>query len=135
MSGSFFLDTNVLVYAYSGTDPAKSPLAQALCAANGAWLSTQVMIEFVNVSHRKFKKSWPVIQQEVQKFPQDFLIHPTTPATILRGIQVAQRYGFSWFDALIVAAALECGCDTLYSEDLQHGQLIDSTLRVVNPFG
>lgn len=65
---------------------------------------------------------------------QNISIHPNTPATILRAIGVAQRYGFSWFDSLIVAAALECGCQTLYSEDLQHGQLLDTTLRVVNPF-
>lgn len=134
MNDSFFLDTNVLIYAYSVTDPVKSPLAQALCAASGAWLSTQVITEFVNVNHRKFKKAWPTIQQEVQKFPQEFPIHTNTPATILRAIQVAQRYGFSWFDSLIVAAALDCGCQTLYSEDLQHGQLIESTLRVANPF-
>lgn len=61
-------------------------------------------------------------------------MHTNTPQTVLRATQVAQRYGFSWFDSLIVAAAMECGCQTLYTEDLQHGQLIDGGLRVLNPF-
>lgn len=61
-------------------------------------------------------------------------MHPTSGGTIIYATRLAQRYSLSWFDALIVAAALECGCDTLYSEDLRTGQLFDGTLRVVNPF-
>ena len=64
----------------------------------------------------------------------DFNIYQTTPATITHATRLAQRYGLSWFDALIVAAALECGCQMLYSEDLSAGQLLAGSLRVVNPF-
>ena len=56
------------------------------------------------------------------------------PATMHRALDIAARYGFSWYDSLIVATALEAGCDTLYTEDLQHGQVIDNRLTVTNPF-
>ena len=57
-----------------------------------------------------------------------------TPMTIQHAIEIAERYKFSWFDSLIVATALEAGCDTLYTEDLQHRQIIDGRLTVSNPF-
>ncbi|GGF19137.1 PIN domain-containing protein [Hymenobacter cavernae] len=106
-----------------------SALAQA-----DTWISTQVLTEFINVSSRKFKTPWPVIMAGYPELVRNFSIHTNTPTTILRATEVAQRYGFLWFDSLIVAAALECGCQTLYSEDLQHGQLLANTLSVVNPF-
>ena len=135
MSGRSFFDTNVLVYAYTNNDLTKQAPALAALGQPDAWISTQVLTEFINVSHRKFNTPWPVVAQGYPELLRNFSVHTNTPATILRAVQVAQRYGFSWFDALIVAAALDCGCDTLYSEDLQHGQLLDGTLRVVNPFG
>lgn len=134
MSGRIFLDTNVLIYAYAAYEPAKK--AQALAASNTGerWISTQVLIEFVNVSHRKMKASWPDIQMALIELIDSHQLISTTAGTIARASRLADRYGFSWFDALIVATALECGCVTLYSEDLQHGQLIEQTLTVVNPF-
>jgi predicted nucleic acid-binding protein len=86
------------------------------------------------VSRRKYKLDWPAISDLIIELAANFSIYHNTPATILRATHVAQRYGFSWFDSLIVAAALECGCQTLYTEDLQAGQTIDGTLVVINPF-
>ena len=133
MSGRIFLDTNVLVYSYAEHEPLKRTLAQAVVAsASGeAWISTQVLIEFINVSHRKLKAAWPDIQVTLIELLNSYQVKP---ATIAHATRLAHRYGFSWFDALIVAAALECGCDTLYSEDFNPGQLIEGTLRVMNPF-
>ena len=121
MSGSIFLDTNVLVYLYSNDDLVKKAQATVAVTQGQPWISTQVLIEFVNVSRRKLKESWSSTEAGVVEFQATFSFYPNPPATILRAIQLAQRYGFSWFDALIVAAALDCGCQTLYSEDLQHG--------------
>ncbi|RZL07286.1 MAG: PIN domain-containing protein [Hymenobacter sp.] len=136
MSGRIFLDTNVLIYAYAAYEPLKKTQAQTLIAnANGeAWISTQVLIEFVNVSHRKLKTAWADIQIALIELTASYQVNQTTSATIAHATRLAQRYGFSWFDALIVAVALECGCETLYSEDLNAGQLIEGTLHVVNPF-
>ena len=131
MSGRIFLDTNVLIYAYATTEPAKQAQAQALIAsANGeAWISTQVLVEFVNVSQRKLKATWADIQIALIELTTSYQTAPTTHAT-----RLAHRYQLAWFDALIVAAALECNCDTLYSEDLRAGQVFDEQLAVANPF-
>lgn len=134
MSGRFFLDTNILGYAYSNTDPIKSTLAQQLNRPQEGWISTQVLTELANVLARKFKVGWPEIRRIVENIANNFPVHTNAPATIAHATRLAERYGLSWFDSLIVAAALECGCDTLYSEDLQHGQLVEKSLRVVNPF-
>lgn len=134
MSGRVFFDTNVLVYAYSNDDPAKRQVALALGTAPDRWLSTQVLIEFANVFSRKLKTSWPDVQIALLELATNNSIHQTTPATIAHATRLAQRYQLAWFDALIVAAALECGCDTLYSEDLQVGQVFDGQLHVANPF-
>lgn len=134
MSGRAFLDTNVLVYLYSNDDLVKKAQAALVVTQSTPWISTQVLTEFVNVSRRKLKEPWLSVQAGLEEFNHTFSIHANTPATILRATEIAQRYGFSWFDSLIVAAALECDCQTLYSEDLQNGQLLDMTLRVVNPF-
>ena len=134
MSGRIFLDTNVLVYAYAAFEPAKKAQALAVSNTGERWISTQVLIEFVNVSQRKLKTRWADIQTTLIELAGNHRITVTTAATIAQATRLADRYGFSWFDALIVAAALECGCETLYSEDLQHGQLIEDSVRVVNPF-
>lgn len=134
MSGRVFFDTNVLVYAYSSSDAAKRQVALTLGIAPDRWISTQVLIEFTNVLARKLKISWPDIQLSLVELTNNNSVQTTTPATIAYATRLAHRYGFSWFDALIVAAALECGCETLYSEDLNAGQLLEGTLHVVNPF-
>lgn len=134
MSARIFLDTNVLIYAYSHDDLLKKAQALLAMQAPDAWLSTQTLIEFANVYARKLKTPWPDVEVTLDELGRDFAVYQTTPATIAHATRLAHRYGFSWFDALIVAAALECGCETLYSEDLNAGQLIEGTLHVVNPF-
>ena len=134
MNGSIFLDTNVLIYSYTDSEPVKQALALASIGTTEAWISTQVLVEFVNVSQRKLKASWLAIQLSLVELENNYRVHTNSAATITRATRLAQRYGFSWFDALIVAAALDCGCQTLYSEDLQDGQLVEGSLRVVNPF-
>ncbi len=65
---------------------------------------------------------------------QESRVHPITPVTVIAALAIAERYGFSHFDSLIIATAMDAGCDTLYSEDMQDGQLIDNRLTVINPF-
>lgn len=134
MSGRVFLDTNVLLYAYSHDDLVKKAQAMLAMQAPDAWLSTQTLIEFANVYARKLKAPWPAVETALQELGRDFAVYQTTPTTIAYATRLAQRYGLAWFDALIVAAALECNCEALYSEDLNAGQLLGGTLRVINPF-
>ena len=117
MSDKSFFDTNVLVYLYSNDDIVKKAQATSVVAQSDAWVSTQALTEYGNVASRKLKEPWPHIAAGLKEFTTLFSVHHNTPQTILRATQVAPRYGFSWFDSLIVAAALECGCQTLYTED------------------
>lgn len=93
-----------------------------------------MLIEFANVYSRKLKVAWPTVETALHELGRNFAVYQTTPATVAHATRLAGRYSLSWFDALIAAAALECGCDTLHSEDLQTGLVLENTLTVVNPF-
>lgn len=127
-----FIDTNVLVYAFSG-DP-RSARAEELLAGRCA-VSVQVLNEFVHVARRKLGFAWSELHAALDAVrtlcplvvPLDLAVHE-------QAVRVAERHGFSFYDALIVSAALTARCDVLYTEDLNHGQVIDGRLRVENPF-
>lgn len=127
-----FFDTNVLLYLLS-EDVAKADRAEEL-VANGGVISVQVLNEFAAVASRKLGMSWSEIKEVLLSIRAVCEIGAMTVKTHNRGIQIAERYGLSLYDAMIVASALCAGCKTLYSEDLQDGQVIDGQLRIRNPF-
>ena len=127
-----FFDTNVLLYLLS-SDTAKADWVEAALAA-GATISVQVLNEFASVALRKFGMQIGEVREVLAPIIGTCTIVPLTLTIHQRGLQVVERYGFSVYDSLIVAAALESGCTTLYTEDLQHGQRIEKTLMVRNPF-
>jgi predicted nucleic acid-binding protein len=131
MPASFF-DTNVLVYMASG-DAAKADRAEAAVGVGGS-ISVQVLNELANVARRKMRMSWPDTRAFLNMLRGLLTVHPLTVETHETGLELAERYGFSSYDAMIVAAALHAGCDTLWSEDMQHGMVLDEGLRIVNPF-
>jgi predicted nucleic acid-binding protein len=131
MPGNFF-DTNVLIYVASG-DPAKAGRAEELIAEGGI-ISVQVLNEAANVARRKMGLSWPETEAFVLTMRGLLLVRPVTIETHESGLELAERYGLSIYDAMIAASALEADCDTLWSEDMQDGMLIDGRLRLVNPF-
>ena len=126
-----FLDTNILIYAQE--QGAKADKARALLAAGGV-LSVQVLNEFAAVARRKLGKNWREIGEAVDDALT--LVDPPLPLTIAlhtAARTLADDHNVSFYDALIVAAALEAGCETLISEDLQDGRAFGE-LRIVNPF-
>jgi predicted nucleic acid-binding protein len=128
---SAFFDTSILVYAQQTGD--KANRARALFAGGGK-LSVQVLNEFASVSRRKQRKDW----REIAEAISDALTLVDPPLAITLDLHAAGRaladdHRLSFYDALIVAAAIEAGCDTLFSEDMQHGRKFGS-LIVVNPF-
>jgi len=127
-----FFDTNLLLYLLS-KDAAKADRAEELLA-NGGVVSIQVLNEFAAVASRKLGMSWGEIREILLPIRAICEIASVTLETHDRGIAIAERYGFSFYDAMIVASALGAGCKTLYSEDLQHGQVIARQLRIRNPF-
>jgi len=127
-----FLDTNVLVYAFS-TDERASKAQQLL--ERGCLINVQILNEFANVARRKLKMSWTELSDALDDIRTLCpTISPVTLDTHAAGLQRAQRYGLSVFDGLVVAAALEAGCATLWSEDMQHGLVVDERLTIRNPF-
>ena len=131
MRASFF-DSTVLVYIASG-DAAKADQAEAAVAAGGA-ISVQVLNEITNVARRKMKMSWADTHTFLDTLRGLLTVYPLTVEVHETGLRLAQRYGFSLYDAMVAASALDAGCDTLWSEDMQHGMALDEGLRIVNPF-
>ena len=127
------MDSNVVLYAV-GHDEDRTELAEALLAQGGV-ISVQVLNEVAAVARRKLGMSWAEIGEVVAAL-RVFCTGPValTVETHDAGRHIAARYGFSIYDGLIVSAALQARCTTLYSEDFQDGQLIEGTLTVRNPF-
>lgn len=131
MPASFF-DSNVLVYIASA-DPAKADRAEKLVAAGGA-ISVQVLNEVANVTRRKMGMGWNETHEFLSLIRRLLDIADVTVTTHDTGLALAERHRLSIYDAMIAASALLAGCDTLWSEDMQHGLVIDRKLRVANPF-
>ena len=134
MSGKTFLDTNVVVYLYSGDEPEKRASALALIECNDSVVSTQVLSELANTLSRKFRLSFDIVAQAVTEVRDACTVVPVMPDTIMQALALAQKYRYSYYDSLILAAALSAGCDTLATEDMQHGQVIEAMLAIRNPF-
>ena len=127
-----FFDTSVLLYLLS-SDAAKSDRVETLLADRGT-ISVQVLNEFAAVAIRKLKMPLPEVREVLDTIRAVCDVETVTVETHDRALAIVERYGFSLYDSLLIAAALIADCKVLYSEDLQHGQLIDRQLRVVNPF-
>ena len=126
-----FFDTNVLLYLLS-EDTQKADRAEAIIALGGV-ISVQVLNEFASVASRKLKMSYTEIRDTLSIIRSICDTRALTVAIHEQGLAIAEQFGFSLYDSLIVSAALDADCSVLYSEDMQHGQLIDSLL-IHNPF-
>jgi predicted nucleic acid-binding protein len=139
MSDRFFLDTNVLVYALSKSDLSKQAVAIRLLTdaidSGKGMISFQIVQEFFSVAFRRFNP--PLTLVEAEQFLamplRSLLVVHSSYSLYSQALQLARRHSISWYDSLIVAAALEADCRILYTEDLQHGQKFDN-LRIQNPF-
>jgi predicted nucleic acid-binding protein len=128
-----FLDTNVLVYLASA-DARKADIAERLLAAGGT-VSVQVLNELANVARRKMRLDWAETADLLAAVRAFVAVEAVTIETHDLGLALAERHGFPVHDAMIVAAGLLAGCDTLLSEDMQHGFVAAGQMTVVNPFG
>lgn len=134
MSDKIFLDSNILVYCYSTSDARKQGIARTLSALDNVHISTQVLNETTNVLSKKYHIAWNDLANLITDFESNFIVHQLTSSEIKKACGIAERYSFSFFDSLMVASAMECHCPVLYSEDMQNGQIINNTLKIVNPF-
>ena len=133
MPGRAFFDTNILIYALAKGDP-RSKKAEELLAAGGV-LSVQILNEFVSVARRKILLSWSEVTEALHAIR---VLCPSPPPITVDthdgALKIAEKHGYGIYDALVVATALEAGCETLYSEDLQDGQTINGQVTIRNPF-
>ena len=132
-SSKAFFDTNVLIYSVAQDDPRGEQAAELL--ASGGTVSVQILNEFVSVARRKIQMPWSEVKEALDAFR--VLCPSPLPITIdlhEAALEIAEKYGYGIYDAQVIAAALEAGCATLYSEDLHDGHLIEGKLTIRNPF-
>lgn len=133
MSGADpFLDTNVVLYLFSA-EPDKADRAEELLAVGGI-VSVQVLNELASVARRKLGMTWPEVGDILAHVRSICHVEPLTVETHVRGVGIAERYGLSVYNAMILASALDAGCSIVYTEDLQNGQVIGGGLTIRDPF-
>jgi predicted nucleic acid-binding protein len=136
MNADFFLDTNILLYAFDQKADSKREKALSLSMADEPWIiSWQVIQEFCSVARHRFAKPLDI---DYLKDYLELILLPhckVMPSADIyqKALQIQQQTQYRFYDSLIVAAALESGAAILYSEDLQHGRSI-GYLKIINPF-
>jgi predicted nucleic acid-binding protein len=139
MNGRYFLDTNVFVYSFHNTAPAKacraSQLVRRAVETGKGIVSYQVVQEFFNVALRRFARPMTLAdaEQYLSIVFRPLMAVQSSPALYGEALRLCDRFGLSWYDSLIVASALEGRCSVLYSEDLQSGQRFGE-MEIQNPF-
>lgn len=135
MTVQAFVDTNIWVYALTTKEPTRNQQAKALlCSLPRPSINSQVLRELGRVLLQKSGIDEATFRQIILVMVQTCRMVPDTTAALILASELRAKYGFSYWDSLIVAAALDAGCDTLYTEDMQHGQVIEGQLTLVNPF-
>ena len=127
-----FIDSNVLLYLLSGDDD-KANVAERVIQ-DGGIISVQVLNEITNVARRKLAMPWDEVDELIDTITALCAVEPLTVEVNQRGRKIAQRYGLSVYDAMIVASALLADCQTLFSEDMQDGLVVNEVLSISNPF-
>ena len=128
-----FIDTNIVVYYYTSTEPEKKRRAASLLLHFQSKISTQVLSELANVLSKKYSFSWQQIASVYKELTNLFDIVLIKPESVRKAIEISEQYRYSYYDSLILASALEAECSILYSEDFQHGQIIEG-MKIINPF-
>jgi predicted nucleic acid-binding protein len=132
-----FIDTNIFIYAYTGDDELKNNVSCDLLRENvkneNIVVSTQIINEFYSVM-AKYNYSHKQIESYLMEIAGQVEVSSLNLKTIESCLLVKEKYCYSWWDSLVLTSALETNCNILYSEDMQHGQIIENTLKIVNPF-
>jgi predicted nucleic acid-binding protein len=127
-----FLDSNILVYLVSD-DAQKATMVETLLM-DEPMVSAQVLNEVTNVLKTKMRFEWPAVDHFIERIVFLCAVLPIDQQTNALARSLAARYGFAWYDVLIVASAMEGGCTRLLTEDMHHGLKIGD-LTITNPFG
>ena len=135
MKDNIFIDTNIIIYAYSKTEIEKNKIANELIFSNKyVYISTQVINELINILLKKFKVDLISIENILLELEENFKIINFSLNTQKKAIYIKEKYKFQYYDSLIIATAIENNCSILYTEDMQHNQIIENNLKIINPF-
>jgi predicted nucleic acid-binding protein len=129
-----FVDTNLLVYLLADDERADKLHELFSSAFNDIILSTQILGELYSVLTRKKLKTHREAKLIIEELIFNFEVLPVRDSNVISALNISEEYGFSYWDSLVVATAIDAGCKFLYTEDLQHGQVIGGKLKVTNPF-
>jgi predicted nucleic acid-binding protein len=134
MSDNVFLDTNVLVYLYSSAEPRKRDVSISILKNHICTTSTQALNEFSNVFIKKYNVSDTELKKYILSISNACYVRLITPKLVYHAIDLNSRYGYSYYDCLMIASALDSNCGILFSEDMKDGQIIEGSIEIINPF-
>jgi predicted nucleic acid-binding protein len=134
MNDRIFIDTNILVYIVKDNTGKAEIIASKILMKNNSFISTQVVNEFWNVALKKLDFSYENVLFSITKFSEVFIISSVKLSTIKRALHIKEQYAYSFYDSAIIASALQNNCKILFTEDMQHNQIIENTLTIINPF-
>jgi len=134
MKGRIFIDTNIILYSYSKTELEKSEVANSLIFETKNLISNQVINETINILYKKYNLNSQQIEDVILELDDNFEICNFTIKTQVKALRIKEKYKYQYYDSLIIATALESGCSILYSEDMQHNQIIENKITIINPF-
>ncbi len=137
MNDKIFVDTNLWVYLY--TDDSNKEKTETIKSLVDNYfqniiISTQVLGEFFHVLAKKGLKEKEEARQMGLEISSNFNVVDVLYSSVIKAMDISILNGFAYWDSLILAVALENNCSTLYSEDMQDGQIIEGKLRIINPF-
>lgn len=134
MNDKIFVDSNVFIYLFD-SHGRKKEIAKTILATHPV-ISVQVVSENMNVLFKKFRDQLTdeQIKSHKQRLLKNCTVTDLSSETLDIAFEIKLAYVLQWYDSLILAAALEADCSILYSEDMQHGLLVDNSLRIINPF-
>lgn len=133
-TGAVFIDTNILIYAYSSTEPEKKEKVLSILENRTVFLSTQVINEFIWVMNKKYNVNMEKLKLIMNNLYDLYEVRNIGRLIIEKAIELSQKHKFAYWDSLILASALHSECSSVYSEDLQHDQIIEDKLKIENPF-
>ena len=129
-----FIDTNILIYAFSSDDKEKRDIALSALDDCSTVISIQVIKEFINIFIKKKSVSLGVIKETIREIINVAELVNENVDLSFNALDIHEKYGFSFYDSLIVSAAIEADCNVLLSEDMQSGQILEGKVKIVNPF-
>ena len=134
MKDKVFLDSNILIYLYSEDELQKRDIANNIFDEFECIISTQTLNEFCNVCIKKLKKTVIEIIESLNEIKKNSIVEFVDDKTVEQALFLHEKYLYSYFDSLMLSSALKHGCTIIYSEDMQHGQVIENSLKIINPF-